>query len=560
MKSNTPPNTPSDVERIKQNSRYLRGTLDESLKNPLTGAIADDDTQIIKFHGIYQQDNRDLRDERRKQKLEPHYQFMIRARIPGGVITTVQWLAMDQIAATWCSPSIRLTTRQALQFHGVLKRNLKSSMAAIHASLLDTLAACGDVNRNVMCTAVPEQSALHQEACAYARRISDHLLPATRAYHEIWLDETPLLSTEEHEPIYGALYLPRKFKSAVAIPPHNDVDIFANDMGFIAIVEQGELTGFNVTAGGGMSQTYGDSATYPRLADVLGYCPKEKVLEVAEAVVKVQRDNGDRSNRKHARLKYTIADRGVDWFISEVNRYLGWSLAPSRPFIFHSNGDLYGWQQDQTGLWNITLYIPNGRVSDQNNARLLSGLRAIAEWHKGEFRITANQNLVITGVQTANKAHIDSLLQEYGFPNVQTTSAARLHSMACVALPTCTLAMAESERYLPDFMTRLEQLLAHHQLLNQPISIRMTGCPNGCARPFLAEIALVGKAPGKYNLYLGADQRGQRLNQLYRENINEQQILSVLDELLGAYASSKKPQENFGDFIYRQGYCASESN
>nr|WP_305909049.1 assimilatory sulfite reductase (NADPH) hemoprotein subunit [Methylomarinum sp. Ch1-1]MDP4521931.1 assimilatory sulfite reductase (NADPH) hemoprotein subunit [Methylomarinum sp. Ch1-1] len=543
-----------EVERIKDASNYLRGSLVESLNNPLTGALTDSDTQLSKFHGIYQQDDRDLRDERRKQKLEPHYQFMVRVRIAGGICTPAQWLEMDRIATTWCNGSIRLTTRQALQFHGILKRDLKRSIAEINASLLDTIAACGDVNRNVMCSPAPEQSRLHEEAYEYARRINDHLTPRTTAYHEIWLDEKLIDSSrQDEEPIYGKHYLPRKFKTAIAVPPANDVDIFANDLGFIAIAENEHLVGFNVTVGGGMSLTHGEPNTYPRLADVIGYCPKHKTLQVAEEILKIQRDFGDRTNRKHARLKYTIDDRGVDWFKFELNRRLGWQLGAPRKYKFEYSGDRYGWNKGVNDTWDYTVFIQNGRIAD-DDAPLMTGLREIAKVHDGDFRISPNQNLIIGKVNDHNKPIIESLLRQHRFIEPGQQSALRLNAMACVAFPTCSLAMAESERYLPTFLDKLEPILRRFGLENDSILLRMTGCPNGCARPFLGEIGLVGKAPGKYNLYLGAGFEGQRLNKLYRENINEEQILAELTPLLQHYADNRQAGERFGDFVIRTGY------
>jgi len=544
-----------EVERIKDASHYLRGTLVESLGDPLTGALAENDTHLSKFHGIYQQDDRDLREERRKQKLEPHYQFMVRVRVPGGICTPAQWLEMDRIANTWCSPSIRLTTRQALQFHGILKRDLKKTIAEINASLLDTIAACGDVNRNVMCSPIPHQSKLHEEVYEYARRINDHLTPRTTAYHEIWLDEALICSSrQDEEPIYGKHYLPRKFKIALAVPPGNDVDIFANDLGFIAIAENDRLLGFNVTVGGGMSLSHGEPGTYPRLADTIGYCPKNKTLQVAEEIVKIQRDFGDRTNRQHARLKYTIDDRGIEWFKFELNLRLGWRLEAPRAFVFAHSGDRYGWAEGSNQTWDYTVFIQNGRILDSDDYPMMSGLRKIAKVHDGDFRITPNQNLVIGQVSSKNKAVIDALLKQYRFIHSPRQTALRLNSMACVAFPTCGLAMAESERYLPSLLDKLDLIIKAAGLENESILLRMTGCPNGCARPFLGEIGLVGKAPGKYNLYLGAGFYGQRLNKLYRENINEAQILAELTPMLQRYARERESGERFGDFVIRVGY------
>ncbi len=544
-----------EVERIKDASNYLRGTLVKSLQDPLTGALAEDDTQLSKYHGIYQQDDRDLRDERRKQKLEPHYQFLVRIRLPGGVCTPTQWLEVDRIANTWCNHTIRLTTRQAYQLHGILKRDLKLTIAEINGALLDTIAACGDVNRNVMCNPNPYQSRLHAEVYEYARRISEHLTPRTTAYHEIWLDEELVSSSrQDEEPIYGKHYLPRKFKIAVAIPPSNDVDIFANDLGFIAIAEDDRLTGFNVTVGGGLSMTHGEENTYPRLADVIGYCPKNKTLQVAEEIVKIQRDFGDRTNRKHARFKYTIEDRGIEWLKFELNKRLGWSIEAPRPFTFEHSGDRYGWVEGANDTWHHTLFIQNGRILDTEKYPMMTGLREIAKVHDGDFRLTANQNLIIGQISSKKKPVIEALLKKYRLADSHQHSELRLNAMACVAFPTCGLAMAESERYLPSLLDKLDVVIKEAGLENEPILIRMTGCPNGCARSSLGEIGFIGKAPGKYNLYLGAGFHGQRLNKLYRENINEEQILAELTPILHRYARERNPGERFGDFVIKAGY------
>jgi len=548
-------NKRTEIERIKDTSNYLRGTLVKSLQDPLTGALAEDDTQLSKYHGIYQQDDRDLRDERRRQKLEPHYQFLVRIRVPGGACTPTQWLEVDRIANTYCNNTIRLTTRQAYQLHGIVKRDLKRTIAEINAALLDTIAACGDVNRNVMCNPNPYQSRLHGEVYEYARRLSEHLTPRTTAYHEIWLDEELLSSSrQDEEPIYGKHYLPRKFKIALAIPPSNDVDLFANDLGFIAIAEDDHLLGFNVSVGGGLSMTHGETSTYPRLADVIGYCPKNKALQVAEEIVKIQRDFGDRSNRKHARFKYTIEDRGLDWLKFELNRRLGWAMEPPKPFVFEHSGDRYGWVEGANDAWHHTVFIPNGRILDTEDYPMMTGLREIAKVHDGDFRLTANQNLLIGQVSSKRKPVIDELLEKYRLANTHHQTGLRLNSMACVAFPTCGLAMAESERYLPSLLDKLDKLIRQAGLEHDPILIRMTGCPNGCARSSLAEIGFIGKAPGKYNLYLGAGFYGQRLNKLYRENINEEQILAELTPIIQRYAQEREAGERFGDFVIKAGY------
>ena len=550
---NNPTHTPalSPVEKIKVASNYLRGTLQESLQDNATGTIAEDDTQISKFHGIYQQDDRDVREERRRQMLEPDHSFMIRARVPGGVCTPAQWLALDDIATRWANHSLRITTRQAFQFHGVFKRDLKTSIQAINKSLLDTIAACGDVNRNVMCTPLPELSALHAQVYQAAASVSEHLTPHTSAYHEIWLDRKKLAGSVDHEPIYGESYLPRKFKIAFAIPPQNDVDVQAHDLGFIAIEEDGKLAGFTVTVGGGMGATHGDPTTYPRLADVLGWCRPEQVNEVSEAIVTIQRDFGNRSERRHARFKYTLAKYGLEWLRKELKQRLGYALEPARPFVFTGNGDKYGWQQSVDGHWHLLLFTENGRLADTDRAKQLTGMREIARIHRGDFRLTPNQNVIIANVDAKHKDEIDALVDGHGLDTYKRISQLRLHSMACVALPTCSQAMAEAERYLPDLTGQIEDLLVKHQLQDQPITIRMTGCANGCARPYLAEIGLVGKAPGRYNLHLGAAFNGTRLNRMASENIDEEEILATLDQLFGNFKDSRQQNETFGDFLVR---------
>jgi sulfite reductase (NADPH) hemoprotein beta-component len=543
----------SPVERIKRDSRLLRGTLTESLADPLTGAIREDDQVLIKFHGSYQQDDRDLRDERRRQKLEPAYSFMIRTRLPGGVCTPAQWLALDDIARRYANGTLRLTTRQAFQFHGVIKTELKRTMAAINAALVDTIAACGDVNRNVLASANPVESRAHEHAYGWARRLSEHLLPRTRAYHEIWLDGEKVAGSEEVEPIYGPTYLPRKFKAAIAVPPVNDVDVFAHDLGFIAIVEQGELAGFNLTVGGGLGATHGDPSTYPRIADVVGFLRPEQLLAVAEAVVTTQRDFGNRAVRKHARLKYTIDSRGLEWFVAEITRRQGFALEPPRPFEFTSTGDRFGWIQGHDERWHLTLRTEAGRIADTAEAARLTGLREIARVHRGDFRLTPNQNLIIANVEPSSRQFIDGLVVRYGLDAHARVTPVRRDALACVALPTCPLAMAEAERYLPAFGRSVERVLAGHGLRGEPLVLRITGCPNGCARPYLAEVALVGKAPGRYNLHLGGDGRGQRLNVLYRENVDEAAILAALDEAFARWAAERHPGERFGDFVWRAG-------
>ena len=548
-------------ERIKEASDYLRGTLAEGLAEEITGAIVEDDQQLVKFHGMYLQDDRDLRPERTRKKMEKAFAFMIRVRVPGGVLSPAQWLALDQVARDYGNHTMRLTTRQTVQLHGIIKSNLKATLKEIDAALLNSIAACGDVNRNVMCGANPEQGPAHEAALELARKVSDHLTPQTPAYREIWLDGESIAGGEDDvvEPIYGKTYLPRKFKIVVAVPPSNDVDVFAHDLGFIAVLDdKGGVTGWNVTVGGGMGMTHGEEDTYPRTADVMGFCTTEDAVAIAEAVVTVQRDWGDRLNRKHARLKYTIEDRGLDFFRAEVVRRAKVVLEPARPFKFTSTGDRYGWSQAADGRSHLTLFVQNGRLLDHASAKPLSALRQIAQSHDGNFRITPNQNLIVANIPIERQAEIHWIAKEAGL--LAPWSGLRRNSMACVALPTCGLALAESERYLPDLMTALDESLAAHGLSSDDIVIRMTGCPNGCARPYLAEIGLVGKGPGRYNLYLGAAFDGSRLSKLYAEDLDHDAIVAALDPVFAAYAAERQKGERFGDFTIRAGFVAATGN
>lgn len=544
-------------EGLKVRSNFLRGTIKEGIADLSTGSLSEDDQQLLKFHGSYQQDDRDLRPDRRKHRLEKAYSFMLRIRVPGGVSTPHQWLETDRIATQYANETIKLTTRQAFQLHGVIKSNLKRTIKEINDTAMDTIAACGDVNRNVMCNPNPYLSTVHEEVLKAARDISAHLTPQTRAYHEIWLDGEKIETSEkEEEPIYGKTYLPRKFKITIAVPPSNDVDIFANDLSFIAIVEDGHVVGYNVAVGGGMGMTHGNEATFPRIADVIGFCTPAQVVDVSEKVVLVQRDYGDRTDRKHARLKYTIQDRGVAWFLAELNKYLGYDLEPTRPYHFADNGDRYGWVEDEVGNFHYTLYVSGGRVLDTPSYPMRTGLREIAKVHGGDFRLTANQNLVIANISAKKRSEIEGLLEKYGMARSHEQSALRLSSIACVALPTCGLALAEAERYLPDVITKIEEKLEDCGLRHDAITIRMTGCPNGCGRPFISEIGLVGRGPERYNLYLGGGHAGQRLSKLYRQDLAADEIPETLGPLLDRYAKEADEGEHFGDFVIRAGYVS----
>jgi sulfite reductase (NADPH) hemoprotein beta-component len=551
----------SEVERIKTNSNYLRGTIREGLNDLITASISEDDQQLIKLHGAYQQQDRDLDDERRKQKLEPLYSFLIRVRVPGGVATAKQWLELDHLAETYGNPTLKLTTRQAFELHGVVKRNLKSTIKGINQTLLDTLAACGDVNRNVMTSANPWESEIHQQVHNDAITLHTNLSPQTTAYHEIWIDDELVAGgdkKEDIEPLYGKTYLPRKFKIAIAIPPRNDVDVYANDLGFIAITENGKLSGYNILAGGGMGMTFGIETTYPRLADLIGFVTPENLLEAAKAVIIWQRENGNRSDRKNARLKYTIDRLGLDVFKSAIKEVLGEKLQAIRPYHFNSNGDSYGWKKGFNDKWHFTLYVEGGKVKDTENLQLKSALKDIAKHHSGNFILTGNQNMVIANVEESHKEKIEHLLVKWNLNN--QISGLRRNSLACVALPLCGMAFAEAERYLPTLIDKIELQLKKYQLEDENILLRMTGCANGCARPYLGEIGLVGKSPGKYNLYLGAGFTGDRLNKLYAELLSEEQILSKLEPILEDYSKNRNENERFGDFVIRKEYVKATTN
>ncbi|OXY80504.1 assimilatory sulfite reductase (NADPH) hemoprotein subunit [Oceanimonas doudoroffii] len=545
----------SDNERLKRESNFLRGTIEQDLQDPLTGGFNGDNFQLIRFHGMYQQDDRDIRNERTAQKLEPLHNVMLRARLPGGIITPEQWLVIDKFAADHTMyGSIRLTTRQTFQFHGVLKRDIKLMHQTLNKTGIDSIATAGDVNRNVLCTSNPIESELHQEAYEWAKKISEHLLPKTRAYAEIWLDGERLETTDE-EPILGSTYLPRKFKTTVVIPPQNDVDVHANDLNFVAIADNGKLVGFNVLVGGGLAMTHGDTNTYPRKASDFGFIPLSHTLEVAAAVVTTQRDWGNRSERKNAKTKYTLERVGVDAFKAEVEKRAGIQFEASRPYEFTGRGDRLGWVEGVDGKHHLALFIENGRILDFPGKPLKTGMVEIAKVHQGDFRLTANQNLIIAGVPTEQKATIEALARQYGLLD-DSVSEQRQNSMACVALPTCPLAMAEAERFLPEFVTEIEGVLAKHGVNDDSIIFRVTGCPNGCGRAMLAEIGLVGKAPGRYNLHLGGNREGTRIPRMYKENITDRQILEEIDGLVGRWAAEREPGEGFGDFVIRAGIIA----
>ena len=558
----------SEVETYKDDSDYLRGSLVESFANPITGAISDSDIQLIKFHGAYQQDDRDQRIRRQEKKLEPAYSFMIRMRMPAGELSANQWKQVDEISNTYGNNTIKLSSRQAVQFHGIIKFDLKKTIQMMNDALLDSIAGCGDVNRNVMCTPDPSLSAVNEEVYDYAKKISEHLLPSSRAYHEIWLDEGKGEGRKlveggeaEIEPLYGKHYLPRKFKIGLAIPPYNDSDVYINDIGLIAIVENDKLLGFNVAVGGGLGMTFGRDDTYPRLASEIGFCTPEQVLQVCAETMMIQRDYGNRKDRKLSRFKYTIDKYGLDWFKQELNERLGFELGAVREAVFTTTADQYGWHKDRIGKWHLLLHVEHGRVRDTEALQQKSALRKIAEAEICSFRLTGNQNMLLHGIDNADKKTIEDILEAHGqFADGRELSGMRRNSIACVSMNTCPLGMAEAERYLPTLISKLEPSLKKHGLYEDEIKIRMTGCPNGCGRSVMAEIGLIGKSMGRYNIYLGGDHEGLRLNSLYKENVDEAAILEMLDGLFGDYVAERERGESFGDFTVRKGLVTATEN
>ena len=540
-------------ETFKINSHHLRGSIAADLADATTGNISEESNQLSKFHGLYMQDDRDKRNALKKEGKEKAFAFMCRVRLAGGKATAKQWLVLDKLADDIASPSLRLTTRQTFQFHGVVKGNIKKLIKGMHQALLDSIAACGDVNRNVMAPPNPERSEILEQVYKDAADWSNYALPKTRAYHEIFLDEELVAGGEpEIEPMYGDTYLPRKFKTGFAIPPSNDVDIFSQDLGYIAIVEDGKLAGYNVTVGGGLGMSHGNAETFPRLADLLGFIPADKVNEVGAAVLTTQRDFGDRTNRKHARLKYTIQDRGIEWFRDEVQKRISFQLEPARPFNFTTIEDPFGWHECTDGTWFYGLHILSGRIKDVPGWPMKTALREIAGIHEGDFRLTPSQNVTISGVSAAKKAEIQAILEKHGLSHENERSGIRLNALSCVALPTCGLALAESERDLPSILGKFETVLDEAGLRDDAISLRITGCPNGCCRPYLAEIGFVGKAPGKYALYLGAKYNGTRLNRLFSPSITIDAAVETLAPIIKRYAKERQEGEGFGDFCDRE--------
>jgi sulfite reductase (NADPH) hemoprotein beta-component len=554
MSNETPKLSP--VEKIKTSSDGLRGSIKESLNDSITGKIRDDDTQVIKFHGMYQQDDRDIREERAQKKLETLYSFMIRLRLPGGFLRSEEWIALHHIAGEYSTGVIKITTRQTVQLHGILKSEIKPTIQAFNLAKLDSIATCGDINRNVTCNALPAHSPLHREVHAYAEKISKMLMPKTQSYYEIWLDGEEFHNREsEKDPLYQDRYLPRKFKIGIAIPPNNDVDVFTNDIGLTAIIENEKLLGFNIAIGGGLSFTHGNEATYPRLATNICYTDsEEKTLKAIYEIITIQRDYGNRSDRKQARLKYTVDRLGLDFYKEELSKRAGFPLDPPKTVEFTQRKDDFGWSKSTDGLWHFTAFVECGRVTDENGINTKSALLEIAKLEIANFRFTCNQNLVIADLKETDKEKVESILKNHNVIDITyRSSAIRLSSLACVAFNTCPLALAEAQRYIPSLITKIEPILEKHNMMKDDIVLRMTGCPNGCGRSTASEIGLIGTAYGLYNLHIGGDRNGLRLNRKYKENLDEENILLTLDSLFSQYSKEKEESETFGDFCIRVG-------
>lgn len=538
-------------EVIKQAIPTLAGNIAATMANPAADRFSEDDQQFIKFHGIYQQDDRDLRKTAKK------YMMMIRGRIPGGVMNSAQWITFDDLATQYGNNTLRLTTRQSIQFHGVLLSGLGTLIKKINESLLSTLAACGDVNRNITASPTPAHTKARELVYADSVRLAEALAPQTKAYHSIWIDGVQLnledsANKDFVDPLYGRTYLPRKFKASFVIPPVNDMDIFTNDLGFIAIVEGHKLLGYNLAVGGGMGRSHGNVQTFPRLADVIGFLPPEKVVDVAKAVLTIHRDFGDRTNRKHARLKYVLEERGAAWMCDEVNRRTGFALGPVRPYEFTTTGDLYGWHRAVDGSLFLTLFVETGRIKDVPGHTQKTALRQVAEQFPHiEFRLSANQNVILANVPERDRAGLTVLLAGHGVKVENQTSILHAAAMACPSLPTCGLGLAESERMLPGLIDRIEKLGDEIGLGGEEIIIRSTGCPNGCARPYMAEIAFVGKAPGRYQLWFGGNASGTRLNRVFKDVIKEADVEDELRPVLTRWKNERLPGERFGDFAAR---------
>ncbi len=567
----------SKAEQLKQQSNGLMGVLADEISDTTSDHVSEAAYQLLKFHGSYQQDDRDQRQQRKQQKLDRAWQFMVRTRCPGGRMTAEQYLICDELATAYANQTLRITTRQGIQFHGIGKAHLKPLIRALNERLVTTYGACGDVARNVLTCPVadllPGYGHLHGNGQqhgfdyqALARQISDRLLPESTAYYELWLDGEKILSDGTHvkvqqqrdESFYGPRYMPRKHKIGIGLPHDNCVDLFTHDLALEAVIdEQGSLRGFNLVAGGGLGSTHGKAETFPRLGDRIGFLPPEQALLVLETATAIYRDYGDRTNRRHARLKYVLEDRGVRWFQDELARRLGAPLAPVAAVPAYGVNDHLGWQQQADGRWMVGIWVENGRIKDSAEQPTRAGLRAIVAEIQPEVRLTAQQNIVLVNISPADRPRVEQLIADHRLATgEQTISALRRYAMACPAMPTCGLAVAESERFLPDLIAQLEQ----RGYGNERVWIRMSGCPNSCSRPPTAEIGIVGRSIELYHVYAGGSFEGTRLAKLYRANVRANGLADVLSELLDQWRHERASGEAFGDWANRALVFAQANN
>ena len=544
----------SKVEDLKAASDYLRGTIGEELADE-GPVFSQESSQLLKFHGIYQQDDRDVRADRTRQRLDVDHMCMVRVSIPGGVLAAEQYLVMDKLCDAVGNGTLRVTTRQGIQYHFVPKGDLRSLLAAVNGHLLTTLGACGDVVRNVTCCPAPFTDRSRAQVAAYAQEAARRFRPRTHAYYELWLDGERAVTAEapDEEPLYGTAYLPRKFKIGFAAPGENCIDVYTNDIGVVPVLDGESLRGFTVLVGGGMGQSHTNPETFPRLADPLATVAPEELLDVLDAIVRVQRDHGDRTDREHARLKYLIHDWGIERFQAEVARRLGRSLLAPDPVVFDGADDHLGWHPQGAGRWFLGVKIENGRIADRDRVRARSGLRAVIERFSPRVHLTPREDVLLTDLADRDRPAVEALLRDHGVVPADQWVTIKRNSFACPALPTCGLALTDAERALPGVLEGLQAELVALDLGGLDAHVRMTGCPNGCARPYTAEIGFVGRGKKSYDIYLGGEPVGIRLNQVFAENVPRDELINVLRPVLAHYCDQRRSGERFGDFCHRLG-------
>lgn len=555
MSTDTPKLSP--LESIKEESNFLKGTIDEEIAADVDH-FDKSNLQLLKFHGTYQQDNRDDRLTAKKTGKGKAYSMMVRLRIPGGRISSDQMLSMLDLCEELGNSTMKITTRQTIQLHGIVKDDLRPTINRINEMALSTLAACGDVNRNIMCCPAKRNDGIHAAMEQLTDDLTAALAPQTSAYHELWITDPETGQKTQGgggqvEPLYGPTYLPRKFKIGIALPEDNCIDIYTQDIGFLAVVSDGKIIGYNVLAGGGMGRTPSAKKTFPALAKRMAFCKPEQAVGVAQAILKVQRDNGNRTDRKVARMKYLIADWGIEKFRTEVEKYFGEPLPDCTADDVHGFDDHMGWQDQGDGKWSYGLNIENGRLYDSKAIQLKAALRVICRDFKTEIRMTGHQSVIFTDIDESDKEKLIGMITQHGAPTTEETSTVRRWSMSCVALPTCGLAITESERRLPSIIDGLEQPLAKLGLDKERFTIRMTGCPNGCARPYNADLALVGKAKDKYTLFAGGGWLGNRLAYIYKDFVTDETVVDEIVTIFAAFKANREGEESLGEFCTRVG-------